>query len=145
MNKPNYVMQYGVPIPNTPGTLGKFTQVLHKEGINISGIMIESVGDVSFVRFTVDKETGLKKLLEHAGYQVFETPVFCLELPNRPGELSRLAKYLGDEDINIRHIWGLADGDHRARIAVVLDQPEKARSLLVRYTEKLEKPEYAVR
>ena len=130
--------QFCVPIPNTPGTLGKLTQALSKEGCNITGIMIEDLGDVSYVRFNADDEGGVRKVLKAAGYQVFETPAFCVEVPNRPGELHKLAKSLGEQGVNIRHIYGTTDGAETCKLMVIVDQTEKAQSFFKKFGEKME-------
>ena len=130
------VTQYSVPLPDKPGMLHKVTQALHKEEINLCGIMTESLGNVAYVHFLAEKENNIPKLLKTAGFQVFESPAFWLELPNRPGELNKLAKRLGDEGINILHVYGTTNGGETARIALVVSEPEKARPILADWTQK---------
>lgn len=131
------VIQYSVPVKSEPGTLFRVTQTLAKEGINVTGVMVQCVGDVSIMRFLSDKENNaVRKPLENAGYEVFETPVFQVELRHQPGELSRLAKCLEDEDITILGIYGTADGAESSRVVVMVDQPEKAQPVLSRLAEK---------
>ena len=128
--------QYSVPVPNEPGTLHKVTQVLYREGVNLTGIMTESLGNAAFIHFLADKENNIPKLLKSAGFQVLENQVFCLELPNRPGELNRLAKRLGDEDINILNVYGATNGGETARVILVVNEPDKAKPILAEWTQK---------
>ncbi len=123
--------QYSVVVKNEPGALHRITDILGRENISITGINAQSAGEVSFVRFLSDRESRLvRKPLEQAGYEVFESPCFQFELLNRPGEFSRLTKYLAEEDINILNAYGTTDGDETGKVVVVVDRPERAHSVL---------------
>ncbi|MBI4249176.1 MAG: hypothetical protein HY611_06715, partial [Elusimicrobia bacterium] len=76
---------------------------------------------------------GVKKLLENAGFQVLETPAYCVELPNRPGELNKLAKALASKSINIHQIYGSADGGQNAKLIVSVDQIPKAAPIFAKW------------
>lgn len=54
---------------------------------------------------------------------------FRISLPNRPGELAKVAKLLGDEGINIETIAGIAVRDESV-IVMLTDNEEKSRALL---------------
>ncbi|MFH1744474.1 MAG: ACT domain-containing protein [bacterium] len=128
--------QFSVPVQNEPGTLVKIAQLLFRGGINITAIMTESLGDVAYIRFLVDRENDARKLLGTAGIPVLETPVFHLELSNRPGELGRLANVLAKEGISIRYIYGTTSGEKSAEVILSVDYPEKAAPVLSKWKEK---------
>lgn len=130
------VTQFSVPVENEPGKLYKVSQVLSREGINITGIMTESLGDVAFIRFMADNEQKVHRLLENAGFDAIERRVFQIDLPNKPGELTRVAKALADEDVNILCVYGTADSCETAKVVLVVDHPEKAEPILSRWMEK---------
>jgi len=116
--------QYSIPLRNEPGTLFRLAQTLSKEDINITGIMMQTQGELAITRFLSDKEPqAVRKPLEHAGYQVFENQVTLVELSNETGELSRLCKTLADQEFNIVTMYGTTGGD-TSKIAVVVEQAE---------------------
>ncbi len=131
------VTQYSVPTYDKPGTLGKITGILAGKGCNIAGFLTESLGDVAYIKFIVDDETGVAQALKAQGYQVFETPAFCIHLANKPGEVSEMARTLGENKINIRHVYGTTDGTANAKVVVSVDNPEKAKNILQKIAEKV--------
>ncbi|MGH2652433.1 MAG: ACT domain-containing protein, partial [Actinomycetota bacterium] len=52
-----------------------------------------------------------------------------VELPDRPGELGKLASLLGDAEININAISAESVGG-RTYMSLIVDQPARARGLL---------------
>lgn len=52
-----------------------------------------------------------------------------IEVPDRPGELGKLAKVLGDEGINIDAV-SAETGGGRAYVSLIVDQPSRARAAL---------------
>jgi hypothetical protein len=131
---PQTVSQFRVTVPNLPGELAKITRLLLKANVNITGMMTESLGDVAHVRLLATPERETYALLDHAGFDVLEVPVFQLELPNKPGRLDRLARLLGEESINILCVYGTGAGD-RARLILAVDDVERARPILTDWAE----------
>lgn len=111
--------------PNEPGMLAKMTQILSKEGVNIECMLAETLGSLCCYRFMCDKDGGLRKKLENAGFQMVEDEVFCLELPNRPGELNKLCKMLAEEEIDVRYMHGTSHGPV-TKVVLSVDQPDAA-------------------
>jgi len=54
-----------------------------------------------------------------------------VELPDRPGELAKLAALLGDSEININAI-SAESGLGRTYMSLIVDQPAKARGILLK-------------
>ncbi|MBI4248073.1 MAG: ACT domain-containing protein [Elusimicrobia bacterium] len=127
------VTEFSVPAYDKPGTLAKLTQVLSQKGINITATTTLSLGDVAYMRFVVNNENGVKKILENAGFQVLETPAYSVELPNRPGELNKLAKALASKSINIHQVYGSVDGGQNAKLIVSVDQIQKAAPIFAKW------------
>ena len=129
--------QLCVCIPNTPGTLGKMTAVLHRKKMNITGVMIEDLGDVSYVRFNCNKPAMVKRIMHRAGYECFANSGFCVEMPNKPGMLCKMAKTLGSKGINIRHIYGTTYVGKSCCMMVMVDQPSKAMPILMKFCRQM--------
>jgi len=124
--------QFSVPVPNRPGSLREITKVLSRANINVLGIIAEAISDSGFVRFIAEPEGAVSPALKKAGFQVFETPAISLELTNQPGTLSMAAENFAKSGINIISVYGTACGNQGARIVFVVDQPDKAKSVLER-------------
>lgn len=131
------VTQYSVPVKNTPGQLHKIAKLLAKEQVNIIGITSETISDVGYVRFLAERSVTVKKIMEGQGFQVFETPAFCVALPNRPGELARLTEVLEENGVNIETIYGTANGGEHSRLILTVNRPEKAEKLLAQFANGL--------
>ncbi len=123
------VTQYTVMTNNEPWMLAKLTQVLSKEGINISGMMTMNVGDTACVRFMAPRHTELKSRLESAGLSVSENEVLRLQIPNRPEELNRLCKSLAEKMINVHSLYGSADGPN-VKLVLSVDKPQNCASVV---------------
>lgn len=54
-----------------------------------------------------------------------------VELPNRPGELGKLASLVGDAGINVNAL-SAESGAGRTYLSLIVDQPAKARGLLLK-------------
>ena len=131
------VTQYSVPVKNEPGQLHKIALALAKEQVNVIGIASETISDVGYVRFLAERNLTVKKVLADQGFQVFETPVFCVALPNKPGQLARLTEVLEENGINIETIYGTtSDGEH-ANLVLSVNRPDKAEKVLAQFSEGL--------
>lgn len=130
----NHLSQFSIPLENKPGALHRVLRSLSAAGVNILGVSSEGVGGLGFVHLVSD--TGVKALsvLKRAGFDVFEAPVFNVDLANRPGELARLTKALAEQGVNIVQIYGTTSGQV-GRLLFTVDSPEKAKPLLAKFAK----------
>ena len=132
---PQTVTQFRVTVPNMPGELAKITHILLKGKVNITGMMTECLGDVAHVRLLAAPERAAGDLLDRAGFDVLEVPVFQIDIVNRPGHLNRLAKELAEENVNILCVYGTGAGD-KARLVLAVDDLKKAGPVISRWIEE---------
>jgi hypothetical protein len=132
--------QCAVVVANQPGNLSKVTQLISDEGVNIEFAMTQSLGDIASLRFIFDKNDRLRKKLRCAGYQVLESQVFSIELPNRPGELNRLAQRLAKEEIDIRYLYAMPQGAN-SRVVFAVDDAEEAARIVEECSAALAGPD----
>jgi hypothetical protein len=124
-------VQYTVVIKNAPGELHRLTEALARADINILGVSAGALGDVSCVRFIVEKNQDVGRALGGLGVSVFESPAYCVLLPNRPGELARLTKALAAAGVNIETLYGAGvEENGLSRVILAIDFAEKARRSL---------------
>ena len=120
------VRQFSIPAYDKPGTLAEVTEVLGKAGINLLGVTIDNAGVTAFIRFIVEQEDKVELTLKGAGFPVFSSQAFLVELPNEPGALGKLSKALSEAEINIETIYGTAFGKDAAKLIFVVSDLKKA-------------------
>lgn len=121
--------QYSVMTANEPWMLAKLTQLLSKEGINISGMMTMKVGETACIRFMAPPNHGLQERLQEAGLDVSQNDVLQVKIPNRPEDLNRLCKSLAEKMIHVHALYGTTDGQD-VKLVLAVDQPESATTVV---------------
>jgi len=124
------IRQYTVFLPNVPGALSKFVELFANEGINIIGIASEIRDDSGVVRVAVDTDRKVSHVLTGAGFTTIETPMISLELPDKPGQMLRLTRVLGEHNINITTVYGTAVGGASSRLLLNASDIDKALEVL---------------
>jgi hypothetical protein len=82
------------------------------------GILKDS-SDYSLIRLLVDKPTEAEKALLKANHLIDKDQVLVFRLVNEPGVLGRVAKSLGEANVNIDYIYGSAMEQAKQSIFVV--------------------------
>ncbi len=82
------------------------------------GSMQKDSADYALIRLLVDHTDKAIDLLSKGGYLFDIMPVVALELENRPGTLSAMARKFGEEGINIQYVYGSAIPDQNRSLFV---------------------------
>ncbi len=101
------VSQISVFTESKPGHLVSVLQKLEGAGVNVRGYSVSDTGDYGIARFIVDKPDSATAALEAAGAAFTVTPVLCLKLLDKPGELARVMGVLAACDINISYSYSM--------------------------------------
>ena len=126
------IKQVSVFVENKPGRLASVTEVLYKAGVNLRAFTIAEAGDFGIIRMVVDKTEEAYRALKEAGFTVTINEVVGVEVRDEPGSLYRIAKVLGDENVNIEYLYAFAFGGDRAIVILRPDNLEKAVEVLER-------------
>ena len=97
--------EFTVFLEDRAGTLGKICQALADRGVNILALHSFPAGGKSVTRFIVDNPAAAKPALNGDRLTHTEADVLLLKLPNRPGEIARVASRLGEANININYAY----------------------------------------
>ncbi|MEM2727299.1 MAG: ACT domain-containing protein [Archaeoglobaceae archaeon] len=124
------IKQLSVFVENKPGRLASVTEVLFKKGVNLRAFMIADAGDFGIIRMVVDKTEEAFNALKSAGFTVTLNEVLAVEVEDKPGELHRISKVLGDEGINIEYVYAFTSEKHKALIIFRVDDIAKAKAVL---------------
>ncbi len=106
MTKAKKVKQLQFMMPDRAGLLSEITTALAGAKVNIGNICAYGMqGEATFM-LTADSNAKAKKALAPLGVEIKENDVVAVEMPNKPGELQKVAKKIGDAGINILYTYG---------------------------------------
>jgi hypothetical protein len=120
------IKQLSIFLENKPGVLARLCQSFATQKINLQGISVSDTVDHAVVRLITDSPEKAVALLESAGTLVIETEVLALSLPNRPGELAKLAQRLAVAKVNIEYAYGTTKNDSGGMLILRVSNIPKA-------------------
>src|SRR3989338_3986156 len=97
--------QLSVFMENKPGRLSHICNTLAEAGINIFAMSVHDTVDHAIVRLLVDNPNKALIILEEEGVYTVSQDVVVLEIENKPGIISTIAKKLFRADINIEYAY----------------------------------------
>jgi len=116
-----------VILKDSPGTLADLCEILAGAGINIEGISAITYKGECPIHILVEDNVGAREALETNWMDIIaEKDALVREIADRPGALEEITRKLADAGVNIE----VAYFTTQAKIALVVDDMEKAKSLL---------------
>ncbi len=101
------VSQISVFVESQPGHLARILGAFEQAGINVRGYSASDTEDFGIARFILDDPQKALATLSEMGSAVTTTDVVCIKLDDRPGELARVMKVIGDAGINIGYSYSM--------------------------------------
>ena len=108
MAKAKKSKQLSFSMRNKVGLLSEVTAAIAKAKANITAICAYAMENTAYFMLTTDGHAKAKKALGFLGAQVEEKDVIEVEMPNKPGELEKVAKRIADAGIDIQYMYGTA-------------------------------------
>ena len=108
MARAKKVKEIGLTMANRVGLLSEVTAAVAKAKVNITAICAYAMENTAYFMLTTDGHAKARKALGSLGAQVEEKDVVEVEMPNKPGELEKVAKRIADAGINIEYVYGTA-------------------------------------
>jgi hypothetical protein len=119
--------QLALFLDNKPGTLARVCEAMAEAKINIFAITISDTVDHAVVRMIVSDPPKALDLFEQHGTLVVESDVLLVSGDNRPGSLAKIARKLGDVDVNIEYAYCATSPKSKSGLLVLrVDNPKKA-------------------
>lgn len=118
--------EFVVRLDNRPGSFARVAEVLAQAGVNIEALAAWGLDGDGLARLIVDDAPGARRALEEAGLNFDEHRILTTGLPNRPGELAKVARSLADAGINIDALYVLRSTPGMVEIALAVDEPDEA-------------------
>ncbi|MFA5106648.1 MAG: hypothetical protein WC506_06870 [Candidatus Micrarchaeia archaeon] len=119
--------------PDRVGLLADMSYLLGKAKVNIDILNVGLVGTQAVVQLFVSDDKKAREILHNNSYNVLTNDVLLLKIPDKPGELSKLAKLLSTKGVSIKLVNMVSRGKNFALYSVQVDKTKKAEKLLKEY------------
>ena len=105
-----HIHQISVFLENRSGQLAQITRTLAEQHINLRAISIAETADYGLARMIVDDAHKASAILLEQGNILSMTPVWAVEVPDRPAGLSDLLNVLADNRVDVEYMYSLFAG-----------------------------------
>jgi hypothetical protein len=119
-----------IHLTHRPGELARVADALSRYGVNIKSLAALEIDQHAIVRILPDEIEAARSALEHANVRFSEGEVVTVLLENRAGEVARTAAKLAEGNVNLRALYVTGLVDNLVELAIVADDPKKAKRLL---------------
>ena len=125
------IKQLSVFVENKRGGLVAITDLLAGHGIDMSALSIADTKDFGILRLIVNDTEKAKDALTANGILVKVNEVVGIEIPDKPGELSRALAVLDAEGINVEYLYAFISASGKgAYVAIRVEDNVAAESAL---------------
>jgi len=119
-----------IQLTNHAGDLSRVAQALARRGVNIKALAGMTIGGVAMARILPDDIVVARSALEAANIRFTESEVHLVLLENKAGILASVTNRLAEEGINLEAIYVTGIADDLVELAIVSDNPKKAKKIL---------------
>ena len=102
-----HIHQISVFLENRIGQLAEITNLLAEAGVDIRALSIAETSDYGLARMIVDDSQKASSILLQHGDILSMTPVWAVEVPDRPGGLSEVLGVLADASVDVEYMYSL--------------------------------------
>ena len=104
------IHQISVFLENRTGQLAEITRLLADNGIDIRAISIAETSDYGLARMIVDDSHKASEVLLKHGDILSMTPVWAVEVPDRPAGLAEVLAVLAENHVDVEYMYSLFAG-----------------------------------
>ena len=101
------IHQISVFLENRTGQLAEITRLLAEANGDIRAISIAETADYGLARMIVDDSHKASSILLQHGDILSMTPVWAVEVPDRPAGLSELLEVLAEAQVDVEYMYSL--------------------------------------
>jgi hypothetical protein len=120
------VKQFEIVLPKKPSALAGIAEALASNGVNIRGISSELPGSNIVIKVVTDDEATTRTTLASKKVKFTEREVASIVIPDRPGEIAKLARRLARRMVIIESIFMLSRKGGKTEVAFTADDMAKA-------------------
>jgi hypothetical protein len=103
------------------GLLSEVTTAIAKAKVNINTICAYAMENHAFFMLTTSSHAKAKKALAPLGFGIEEKDVIQVEVPNKPGELQKVAEKIADAGVDIEYMYATTGGSKATCILKTVD------------------------
>ena len=130
MAKGRKVKEISFTMSNKVGLLSEVTRAVAGAKVNITSICAYAMENNAYFMLTTDSNTKAKRALEPMGVLIEERDVVEIEVPDKPGELQKIAKKIAEAGIDIEYMYATASsGKKETCIFMTADNPKAIRTI----------------
>ena len=122
--------QISFEMPNKVGLVAEISAALSKAKINIMSLFGIETGDMAIFMLITSDNAAAKKLLKKMGADAGATDVVTIEMPNKPGEFSKVSDIIARAGIDIVTVMGTAGSAKSSMIVIKTSDDKKVLKLL---------------
>jgi hypothetical protein len=127
------VRQLSVFLENKPGRLCAATDILAKEGINLSALTLADTSEFGILRLIVDQPDRARDVLMNAGIVVRISDVLAIAMDDAPGGAVGILHLLSSAGLNVEYIYAcVGKQSGKALMVIRTDDIELAEDILHR-------------
>ena len=101
------IHQISIFMENRAGQLAEVTKLLAQENVDIRAISIAETTDYGLARMIVDDSQKASSILLQHGAVLSMTPVWVVEVPDRPAGLAQLLEVLATNHVDVEYMYSL--------------------------------------
>jgi len=119
------IHEISVFLENRTGQLAEITRLLAAENVDIRAISIAETADYGLARMIVDDSHKASSILLQHGDILSMTPVWAVEVPDRPGGLAEVLGVLAENHVDVEYMYSLfAHKEEKAYMVMrITDEP----------------------
>lgn len=118
--------QFCIGLENKPGILAKLCGVLRRAKVNVDAISVADSADCAWVRLVASPAPRARAALIRGRFSFCAQRVLTLTVPDRPGELEKIATRLGRAGVNIQYVYGGNGGAGSSMLVVGVNDLDRA-------------------
>lgn len=118
---------FALQLTHRPGELARVAEALSRYGVNIKAVAGLAIDQHVVIRIIADDSDSARTALERANIRFEEEEVVKVLLENRAGELAAVTTKLAEAGVNLRAIYLTGIVDDLVELAIISDNPKKAR------------------
>ena len=101
------IYQISIFLENKAGKLAEVTRLLADNNVDIRAISIAEAAEYGLARLIVDDAPKASAILLQHGEMISMTPVWAVEVPDRPGGVASLLTALAEAHVNVEYMYSL--------------------------------------
>ena len=101
------IQQITVFLENRTGQLSQITKLLADANVDVRAISIAETSDYGLARMIVDDAHKASEILLQHGDILSMTPVWAVEVPDRPAGLAELLSILAEANVAVEYMYSL--------------------------------------